>query len=221
MAINSLTGCLKQLNCFPRWTEAKLASLQGKVDAIGENIQHAWLWHHGAMSSILWLGGANNEYGSYQLTVLAGFLKVYIRHRDGMRVSFMSRCYHAAWWTVLTLWGLTMTGCAVMQPEVAVSTPCACEEQQQEISRLQQMLAEKEAEINRLQAHQQDQKKELEETTSEAARAEIKLRRFATEADVASRLAEVEVAMEVLQSKLGAEHQVPLQVLAQQLPRWR
>lgn len=79
---------------------------------------------------------------------------------------------------------------------------------------MQRVLADREAEINRLRAQQQGQVKELEKTTSQAARAEVKLRRFATETDVASRLAEVEVAMEGLKSK-GREF--PLQLTAQRL----
>ena len=119
-----------------------------------------------------------------------------------------------------------MAGCAVQQP-VVLSPPC--EEQQHEIIRLQKILSDKELmisnlrdlqqnkelEISNLRAHQQDQVKELQETTSQVARAEVKLRRFATEADVASRLAEVELAMEVLQSTLDTDS--PLQVLAQRL----
>ena len=85
------------------------------------------------------------------------------------------------------------------------------------IMHLLQVLSEKEAVISQLRAHQQSQVKELKETTSQAARAEIKLRRFATEADVASQLAEVEVAMEVLRSTLGAERKASLQLLAQRL----
>ncbi len=85
------------------------------------------------------------------------------------------------------------------------------------IMHLLQVLSQKETEISQLRAHQQSQVKELKETTSQAARAEIKLRRFATEADVASQLAEVEVAMEMLRSTLGTEHKGSLQLLAQRL----
>ncbi len=125
------------------------------------------------------------------------------------------RCRHVVQWAIFTLWGITITGCTIWQPGPLPPTPY--EEQQSEIIRLQQLLADKELEISRLRAHQQDRVKELKETTSEAARAEVKLRRFATEADVASRLAEVEVSMEVLQSTLGTERKIPLQGLAQQL----
>jgi len=137
-------------------------------------------------------------------------------------------CSHVTRWAAFTLWLLTMAGCAVRQP--VLLTP-SCMEQQHEIIRLQKILADKkleisnlranqqdkELEISNLRAHQQDQVKELKETTSQVARAEVKLRRFATEADVASRLAEVELAMEVLQSSLNTDHEQPLQVLAQRL----
>jgi hypothetical protein len=115
-----------------------------------------------------------------------------------------------------------MAGCAIRQPEPEpepepVPLPESCKEQQRLIIRMQQVLAEKEAEISSLRAHQQNQKKELKEITSQAVRAEVKLRRIATETDVASHLAEVEMAMEALQSTLGTESEVPLQMLAQQL----
>lgn len=90
-------------------------------------------------------------------------------------------------------------------------------EQQRMIMHLLQVLADKEQEISNLRARQQDQVKELEESVNQAARAEVKLRRFATEAEVASHLAEVEVAMKRLQVTLGPERRVSLQKLAQQL----
>lgn len=90
-------------------------------------------------------------------------------------------------------------------------------EQGREIERLEHSLALKEAQIHRLRTQQQDQVKALEETASEAARAEVKLRRFATEADVASHLAEVEVAMEGLRARLEPGREDPLQAIAQRL----
>lgn len=127
-----------------------------------------------------------------------------------------------------------MAGCATQQSiPLATSSPSppppsppassmplpddSLNEQQKMILYLLRVLAEKEAEISNLRVHQQSQVKELKETTSQAARAEVKLRRFATEADVASYLAEVEVAMVVLQSTLGTERKRSLQVLAQRL----
>lgn len=119
-----------------------------------------------------------------------------------------------------------MVGCAVQQPEMLT---IANEEQQYEIIRLQKLLETKEQEISRLKNHQKNQGleinslranqkhqvQELKDSTNQVARAEVKLRRFATETDVASRLAEVEVAMEVLQSSLDADNKLPLQPLAQ------
>ncbi len=130
-------------------------------------------------------------------------------------------------WLILTLWGLSVAGCATQQPPPLATLPpppissaplpMSFEEQQQMILHLLHVLGERESEISNLRIHQQSQVKELQETTSEAARAEVKLRRLATEAGVASQLAEVEVALAVLQSTLGTERKVSLQALAQRL----
>lgn len=120
--------------------------------------------------------------------------------------------YPRSLYWVLALWTLSLGGCASWQ----ATGVDACAEQEDEIRRLRQSLAEMDAEIRRLRAHEQARGKELEETTVQAARAEVKLRRFTTEADAASRLAEVEVAMESLRSMPGVEGG-PLQTLAQQL----
>ncbi len=114
--------------------------------------------------------------------------------------------------TALALLCLTASGCASWQPD----TQTACNDQQREIVRLQQLLADRDAEIARLRAQQIDQVKELKETTGDAARAEMKLRRIATDADVASHLAEVEVAMEGLRSDSGTPGERQLQAIAQQ-----
>ncbi len=147
--------------------------------------------------------------------------------------SFVKRQVHGAAeyrrtlrWLILVLCGLVTAGCATPQapslatlppPLAPAPLPMSFEEQQQMIMHLLHVLADKESEISYLRAHQQSQIMELKETTNQAARAEVKLRRFATEADVASRLAEVEVAMERLQSTLGTEHKASLQALAQKL----
>ncbi len=94
-------------------------------------------------------------------------------------------------WATLALAGAGLSGCAAIPPD-------ACAPQTREIARLQQALAARETEIEQLKAQKQGQTQELVETTTEAARAEVKLRRFASEAEVASRLAEIEVAMESL-----------------------
>jgi len=144
------------------------------------------------------------------------------------QVSVKAVCRYAARWLILPLWGLTIAGCAIQQAPPAIQPPAppvpsseplpmTFEEQQRMIMHLLQVLAEKEAEISDLRTHQQDQVKELKESTSEAARAEDKLRRFANQAEVASHLAEVEIAMESLRATLGAERKASLQGLAQRL----
>ncbi len=140
---------------------------------------------------------------------------------------------HVTRWATLTLWWLTMAGCATQQPAPFITAEpeplvIPCSEQQQEIVRLQQILADKEQqistllayqkskdiEVSKLRADQQNQVQELKDTTTQVGRVEGKLRRFATEADVASRLAEIEVAMKTLESRLNTKHELPLQVLA-------
>lgn len=90
----------------------------------------------------------------------------------------------------LLAWGVS--GCALLDP----LRPTLCEQPYQEIARLQQALAEKDAEIESLRAEKTVQAEVLTQTTGEVARAEIKLRRLATQADAASHLAEVEVALQ-------------------------
>ena len=79
------------------------------------------------------------------------------------------------------------------------------EAQQQEIERLQKLLAEKETYIRSQQARQQDQAKTLQETTTQAAHAQIKLRRLATRPAAASAIAEAEMLMESLKPVMNAE----------------
>ena len=96
--------------------------------------------------------------------------------------------------SVLLAW--TLSGCALLQPPAPPPAPVVCDQQDREIVRLQQTLAEKDTEIQQLRAQQHVQAKVLKETTGEVARAEVKLRRLATQADAASQLAEVEVALQ-------------------------
>ena len=105
----------------------------------------------------------------------------------------------------------------VPPPEATVREPTcpSCEEQTREIARLRQDLANREAELRDLRSNQRDQVKVLQESTREVTRAKVKLRRLATQADAASYIAEVEVAMESLRSSLGATSTVPLMALAQ------
>lgn len=101
--------------------------------------------------------------------------------------------------------------------ETAVREPTcpSCEEQTREIARLRQDVANKEAELRDLRANQRVQVKVIQESTREVTRARVKLRRLATQADAASYIAEVEVAMASLRSSLGATSTVPMMGLAQ------
>lgn len=101
---------------------------------------------------------------------------------------------------LLALLAWVLSGCALLQPP-APPAPVVCDQQDREIVRLQQTLAEKDSEIQQLHAQQHVQAKELKETTGEVARAEVKLRRLATQADAASQLAEVEVALHGMQAE--------------------
>src|SRR5207248_2875206 len=100
--------------------------------------------------------------------------------------------------------------------QAAPTRPCpSCEPQIRESARLRQDLANRETELRDLRSSQRDQIKVLQESTREVTRAKVKLRRLATQADAASYIAEVEVAMESLRSSLGATSTVPLMALAQ------
>ena len=142
-----------------------------------------------------------------------------LRTQSGMSCRLrMDRVGHAARWTVVVVIGLNMMGCALRNPPpVPVAPPESCLAQQSEIERLQQLLAEKEALIRSQQVHQQDQARELQASTSQAARAQIKLRRMATQPDAASTLAEVEVAMETLKASKTTAPQQAMQSQAQRL----
>jgi hypothetical protein len=126
-------------------------------------------------------------------------------------------------WIIFVLIGVIMTGCSILpkaspsEAEIARSlwSPCVGQQheierlqkllvekeaQQQEIERLQKLVAEKEAQIRSQEARQQDQAKTLQETSSKAAHAQVKLRRLATRPAAASTIAEVEMVMENLKS---------------------
>jgi hypothetical protein len=92
-----------------------------------------------------------------------------------------------------------------------------CVDQSQELARLRQDLAMREAELKDLRTSQRDQVKVIQETAREATRAKAKLRRLATQVDAASYLAEVEVALKALRGALPASSPPPMLVLAQDL----
>jgi len=127
------------------------------------------------------------------------------------------------------LLSLLLSVCVTTPPAAPLPTPEAvpreasiripacpsCDEQTREIARLRQDLANRDAELRDLRSSQRDQVKVLQESRLEVTRAKVKLRRLATQADAASYIAEVEVALESLRSSLGATSTVPLMVVAQ------
>ncbi|MEO8751528.1 MAG: SH3 domain-containing protein [Casimicrobiaceae bacterium] len=128
----------------------------------------------------------------------------------------------AAW-----LLGLALGGCAtpppaeppapvpaVVGPAVPVQACPSCDEQSREIVRLRQDLATRDAEVRDLRSSQREQTRVLQESTREAARAKVKLRRLATQAEAASYIAEVEVALASLRQSLGTPAKVPMMELA-------
>jgi hypothetical protein len=130
---------------------------------------------------------------------------------------------------MLAVWllGVALCGCAtpppaeppapvpaVVEPTVPVQACPSCDEQSREIARLRQDLATRDAEVRDLRSSQREQTKVLQESTREAARAKVKLRRLATQADAASYIAEVEVAFESQHLSLGTTATVPLMELA-------
>jgi len=90
-----------------------------------------------------------------------------------------------------------------------------CTDQSQEIIRLRQELATRETELRDLRSSQRDQGRVLQESTREVTRAKAKLRRLATQADAASYIAEVEVALAGQRSPPASA--APLLALAQAL----
>ena len=140
-------------------------------------------------------------------------------------------CKHIASLAMIGFLGLTMTGCEGLlkaptppvPPDPAIQSSALehrlkseheaerggwlaeKEAQQQEIERLQKLLAEKETYIRSQEARQLDQAKTLRETTTQAARAQIKLRRLATRPAAASAIAEAEMLMESLKPVTNAE----------------
>lgn len=71
--------------------------------------------------------------------------------------------------------------------------------------------------MQQLRALQNMQAKALKQITVEVARAEVKLRRLATQADAASRLAEAEVVLKGMQAEAQAPHRASQIAQAQRL----
>jgi SH3-like domain-containing protein len=83
-------------------------------------------------------------------------------------------------------------------PLAAIPEPVCpvCVDRSDEIARLRQELAARDAELKELRASQREQVKAVQESTREVTRARARIRRLATQADAASYIAEIEVALE-------------------------
>jgi hypothetical protein len=90
--------------------------------------------------------------------------------------------------------------------------PCpVCVDRGDEVARLRQELAAREAELRDLRASQREQARTVQDTTREVTRAKVRARRLATQADAASYIAEVEVALKSVQaSPVSASPLFPL-----------
>jgi uncharacterized coiled-coil protein SlyX len=109
-----------------------------------------------------------------------------------------------------------VSGCSLLQPWIAPAS-VVCAPHDREIARLNAVVAEKDAEIENLQVQQNLQAKALTQTTGEVARAEVKLRRLATQADAASHLAEVEVSLQGMWAEVRPPHAAELLAQAQRI----
>jgi hypothetical protein len=130
---------------------------------------------------------------------------------------------------VVALLCVLLGGCATPPPappappptpiEAPVVVPARpiCADSTAEIAGLRRDLASRDAELRDLRAQQRDQARALQETTRQATRAKVKLRRLASQADAASYVAEVEVALEVARTLPGAGSRAPLLALAQEI----
>ena len=100
-------------------------------------------------------------------------------------------------------------------PREPVCPPCV--DQSREIARLRQELASREAELRDLRSSQREQIRVLQESTRDVTRARVRLRRLATQADAASYIAEVEVALRSALASSTAQANAALLSLAQGL----
>jgi hypothetical protein len=133
--------------------------------------------------------------------------------------------------SLVGLLAIVVAGCATPPPPVPEPVPapreeparlpppapCTCDEPYREIARLKHDLANKEAEIRDLRSQQREQIKVLQESSRQAARATVKLHRLATQADAASYIAEVEVALATLRSSTEAGSGASLFAVAQEI----
>lgn len=106
----------------------------------------------------------------------------------------------------------------VPQRPLLVVVPQACPiclDQTDEIVRLRQALASREAELRDLRAAQREQTREVAKSTSETARVQARQRRLATQADAASAIAEAEVAQEAVRERGPVSPSPALSGLAQ------
>ncbi len=120
-------------------------------------------------------------------------------------------------------------GCATAPPAPPSSPPAAaeapvaapacprCVDASAEIAALRHELAGRDAELRELRTRQREQARALQETTRQATRAKVKLRRLATQADAASYVAEVEVALDAARTSPGAGSRAALLALAQEI----
>jgi len=136
-------------------------------------------------------------------------------------------CWHRVALPTIAALGMALGGCATAPPappppaavEAPVVAPACprCVDASAEIAALRQELAGRDGELRELRTQQRDQARVLQETTRQATRAKVKLRRLATQADAASYVAEVEVALDAARSAPGAGSRAALLALAQEI----
>ncbi len=92
---------------------------------------------------------------------------------------------------------------AVVEPPSRELACPSCDDQNREVVRLRHELAQREAELRESRTSQREQVKVLQESKGQAERAKVRWRRLATQADAASYIAEVEVALQALRKEAG------------------
>lgn len=122
-----------------------------------------------------------------------------------------------------SLLALYLAGCVSQEPppiQIIEPIPVAVSQDESlkiEIARLEKVIAEKDELIKSQKIRQQNQAQVLREVNKEATRTQVKLHRLATKPSTASAIAEIEVALEHLNSvKISATDQI-LQIQAQHL----